>query len=230
MSHKENVVIHVPKVYDWVTRQVNVPLISFSGKDLYDPEFDKDSKKPFRSLCEKLVEPVDVTCHLATASGQKIDPTNTDALIIEELSQPRGRQDVDITLPSGETIVLQRVKVLVKGFVVVEAMDAEGTQVGSEPIPFATVQQFFLCAPEGTELDAHISFFDCDADLIITDQFQQLDISITLCLEVQMEAKVKLNVEAKIAKPREELAVSDVVCPERKFPPQCPEVFPTDIC
>jgi hypothetical protein len=226
LRDKENVCINVPKVYDWVTRQVDLPLISFTGDQLNDVNFDCDGTTPFGNLCDTLCEPFVVNCFVSNAAGQPVDPLKHGAIFCQEIVQPNGRHQVDVTLPSGETVTLEKVKVLVKGHVVVNVVDAEGTECTSEPIPFATAQTLFLCAPEGTELNCHISFFECDADLICTDQFEQLDVSITLCVEVQMEANVKLEIEAKICRPREELPISGIVCPERKFPPQCPEIFP----
>jgi hypothetical protein len=226
LRDRENVCIHVPKVFDWVTRQVDLPLMSFTGDQLNDIDFDCNGTTPIGNICDTLVGPFTVRCFLSNAAGQRLDPNNNNSFFCEEIVQPQGRHQVDVTLPSGQTVTLEKVKVLIKGFVVVSVTDAEGTTCTSEPIPFATAQTFFLCAPEGTVVECHVSFFECDADLICTDQFQQLDISITLCVEVQMEANVKLEIEAKICRPREELPISGILCPERKFPPQCPEIFP----
>lgn len=238
MSHKEKVCIKVPKVYDWVTRQVDLPLINFTGSQLDNIDFDCNGVSPFDNICDFLEAegPADfsVRCFLSNKWGQPINPKDAlkdGSLICQEILQPGGREDVPVTLPTGETVTLQKVKVLVKGFVGVDVVDAAGTVIcrTTKGIQFATAQTFILCAPEGTEVDCHISFFECDASLICMTEdqtnFQQLDISITLCLEVQMEAKVKLEVEGRFCKPREEILAA-TLCPEDKFPPQCPEIFP----
>jgi len=229
---KEKVCIRTRKVYDWVTRQVDVPLRSFSGDDL-EMIFPKANCPREGTICEFLtaqtMDPHDFTirCFLTDAAGNPIDPVvDQDALICQEITQPNGRQPVNVTLPSGETVTLQKVKALVKGHVVVQIVSPAGMVIcQSSPIPFATAQTFILCAPEGTQLNCHISFFECDTSLVCTNNFAQLDVSITLCLEVQMEADVKIEVEARFCQPREELAEA-VLCPTNKFPPQCPDVFP----
>lgn len=232
--HKEKVCIKTRKVYDWVTRQVDVPLRSFSNGELEAIFPSSKCPRNHESICDFFtssgMNPQDFTirCFLSDEDGNRIDPVvDNDALICQEIIQPNGRQPVTVTLPSGDQVTLQKVKVLVKGHVVVQILNANGHVVcESDAIPFATAQTFILCAPEGTTLDCHISFFECDASLICTNNFSQLDVSITLCLEVQMEADVKIEVEARFCKPREEI-LEATLCPTDKFPPQCPEVFPT---
>ncbi|ABO66107.1 MULTISPECIES: hypothetical protein [Geobacillus] len=230
---KEKVCIRTRKIYDWVTRQVDVPLRSFSGDDL-ETIFPSANCPRQGTICEFLAsqsadpQSFTIRCFLSDAEGNPIDPTvDHDALICQEITQSNGRQPVNVTLPSGETVTLQKVKALVKGHVVVQIVSPTGTVIcESAPIPFATAQTFILCAPEGTQLNCHISFFECDTSLVCTDNFNQLDVSITLCLEVQMEADVKIEVEARFCQPREELAEGVTLCPTKKFPPQCPDVFP----
>ncbi|KMY61023.1 hypothetical protein TGS27_1047 [Geobacillus stearothermophilus] len=228
----ERVCIRTRKIYDWVTRQIDVPLKSFSGDDL-ETIFPSDTCPGDGTICDFLaaqnMDPQNfaIRCFLTDAAGNPIDPVvDQDALICQEIMQPNGRQPVNVTLPSGETVTLQKVKALVKGHVVVQIVSPTGTVIcQSAPIPFATAQTFILCAPEGTQLNCHISFFECDTSLVCTDNFTQLDVSITLCLEVQVEADVKIEVEARFCQPREELAEA-TLCPTTKFPPQCPDVFP----
>jgi len=232
---KEKVCIKTRKVYDWVTRQVDVPLRSFSNAEL-EAIFPESTcpREHGQTICEMFTsngfnaDELTIRCFLADEEGNRIDPVvDNNALICQEIIQSNGRQPVKVTLPSGEKVTLQKVKALVKGHVVVQILNGNGTVVcQSDAIPFATAQTFILCAPEGTTLDCHISFFECDASLVCTDNFTQLDVSITLCLEVQMEADVKIEVEARYCKPREEILESSPLCSTESFPPQCPEVFP----
>ena len=230
---KEKVCIKTRKVFDWVTRQVDVPLKSFSNADLEAIFPETTCPTQGQTICDFFTsngfnaDDFTIRCFLTDEAGNKIDPVvDNNALICQEIIQPYGRQPVQVTLPTGDKVTLQRVKVLVKGHVVVQILNGMGNVVcQSAPIPFATAQTFILCAPEGTMLECHISFFECDASLVCTENFAQLDVSITLCLEVQIEADVKIEVEARICKPREEISEASV-CPIDKFPPQCPEVFP----
>ncbi len=221
---KHKVCIKVPKVYDWVQRQVEVPLLSFEGEKL-DDIFDLNGNYEYDTeLCEILADTdYTVHCHLIE-----------DSILCKEIKQHPTRHDVDVTLPTGETITLQKVKVLLKGKVQVvidiqnPGPNCKKHKIVSEPINFQTVQTFFLCAPEGTDLKCKVTYFQCDADVIceLDPHFEQLDVSILLCLDVQMETDVKLEVEAAICKPRQELPIEDIVCPTDIFPPQCPEIFP----
>lgn len=230
-SRKEKVCINTRKVFDWVTRSVDLPLISINDDDL-DEIFDCDGTTD--DICMFLknmghTRDVTVNCFLSDKDGNRIDPNEkSKSFLCMEISPQDKRQDVTVTLPNGDEVTLQRVKVLVKGFVTVEILDANDMVIcESRPIPFATAQTFILCAPDGTELDCHVNFFECDATLVCTDVFSQLDVSISFCLDIQMEADVKLEVEAKICKPREELTEASGACDNNmKFPPQCPEIFP----
>ncbi|MCH1626253.1 hypothetical protein [Fredinandcohnia quinoae] len=235
-KYKEKVCIKTRKVFDWVTRQVEIPIINMAD-DKLDTNFkcrnhkDKDFKDVDK-LCKFLLEEgndFSVSCFLSNEKGERIDPRDEEemAFMCKEIVPGSGRQDVNVTLPNGDTVVLQRVKALVKGFVAVEIESANGDVIcTTKGIPFATVQNFLLCAPEGTTLDCHVSFFECDANLICAEDFQQLDVALTLCLEVQIEADVKLEIEAKFCHPRDEILEPTTICPPNKFPQQCPEVFP----
>lgn len=225
---RERLCIRVPKVYDWVNRQVDVPLITFNGSsglgalgfDCGQPGQDDNPCCVFDDTAYV------VNCYVTDSEGNPVNPLKEGSLTCMEIAQPGGRHNITATLPSGDTITLQKVKALVKGYVVVEVSDLQGNNTcTSEPIPFATAQTFFLCAPQGTDLHCHVSFFECDANLICDGHdFQQLDVSITFCLDVQMEAYVKVEIEGSLCGPRQELAAG--VCPTHQFPPQCPELFP----
>jgi hypothetical protein len=210
----EKVCIKTRKVYDWVVRQVDVPLISISNDALCGIFKCNGSKK---DPCDVLTDSTEFTVNCTL---------NNDSLICQEIIQPGGRLPVTVTLPSGDDVTLEKVKILVKGTVTVTIVDATGAVVcTSTPIPFATAQTLLLCAPMGTILECHVTFFECDASLICTEDLSQLDVSITLCIDVQMEADVKLEIEARFCTPREEILAA-TLCPTNQFPPQCPEVFP----
>ncbi|WP_223700652.1 BMQ_0737 family morphogenetic spore coat protein [Sutcliffiella deserti] len=238
MSHKETerVCIKARKVYDWVSRQIDVALPAICNSDLdglFAGDHDHDDKANIADLlCDAKVGGLSVECFLSDEHGHKINTLayhhhrHHKGLTCKEITNPSDRPDVDVTLPDGTEIVLQRVKVLIKGYVTVHLVNSAGHVVFcSAPIPFHTIQTFLLCAPEGTELDCHVTFFECDSNLVATPEFSQLDVSLTLCLDIQMEADVKFEIDAKICRPREEI-IEGLICPTKEFPPQCPEIFP----
>jgi hypothetical protein len=229
--------------YDWESRQVDLPLISFNGDQLDHLEFicGCGCKEIFGYICKFLkregIEEYAVECFLSDKSGHPLKlhkAISCGALLCKEMEQACGRRDVEVRLPNGKIDVRQVVKVLVKGYVGVNVVDDCGNVIckTSKGIPFATVETFYLCAPRGTHLDCDVSFFECDASLLCKNkcqtEFQQLDLSISLCLDVRMVAnncchchhKCKCNCHRR----REVETIT--VCPERKFPPHCPQIFP----
>ncbi|WLR41355.1 hypothetical protein LC087_10565 [Bacillus carboniphilus] len=140
---REKLCIRVPKVYDWVERQVDLPLISLH--DLIQIGFDCDGVTGggVTGGCDDPCAVIDtsnaqVKCFLTNSLGKPVDPNSPGSILVQEITQINGRQDVSTTLPSGKKIILQKVKVLVKGFVVVEICDAKGNVCTSDPIPFAS--------------------------------------------------------------------------------------------
>jgi len=224
----ERVCILTRKIYDWITRQIDVNL-SFTDNLPVKFKCNGQTERTLEELCTFLeqFDSVSVNCFLSDKFGNPIETGFQDdkQVMVQEIGQ---RQPVTVTLPNGDQVTLQRVKTLIRGFITVEILDDmdDVVCVTKKPIPFVTTQTFLLCAPEGTELNVHVSLAECDATLICEEDIQQLDINLTLCLEVQTEADVKLEIEAKHCQPREEILEDVVLCPTEKFPPQCPEVFP----
>lgn len=227
MRDSENLCIRVPKVYDWVNRQVDLPLISFVGnRGLAKLNFDCEGVSGSKDdPCKVLGKHTVTRCFLSDFNGHPIDSLKSPSIEIKEIIQPDGRLKVTSTLPNGDRVTLQKVKVLIKGFFVIEVSDTQGDFCISDPQPFAVAQTFFLCAPPGTDVVGDISFFECDAHLVCDDgDFQQLDVSLTFCLDVQMEANVKIEVEGRVCRPRHELPIN--TCDAYTIPPQCPDVYP----
>ncbi|MDE5412686.1 hypothetical protein [Alkalihalobacterium chitinilyticum] len=229
-GRQETLCIKVPKVYDWVTRQVDVPLQAFTGeKGLKQLNFNGKYLDP----CAELdgMGALSINCIVTDSAGHPVDPLKHGSILCTEIPQTHGRQEVEITLPDGEVVTLQKVKVLKKGYFVVQVTNAAGTVVyTSAPQHFAVAEKFFLCAPEGTYLQCEITDFECDAHLICDkddkgdSEFQQIDVSINMCQNIQMEALVKLEITADFCQPRQELPFE---CPPHHVPPQCPEIFPS---
>lgn len=106
---------------------------------------------------------------------------------------------------------------------------------------FSTTVQFdqevVLCLPE--PLDEHnivcrISAIECNpAGNVLFGGMVQLDVIV--CVEIQVEAEVKLEVLAKFCSPRpNSIPVPSPTpsfrCPPITFPPQCPQIFPVLNC
>ncbi|WP_209125412.1 hypothetical protein [Alkalihalobacillus sp. BA299] len=221
---QEALCIRVNKVYDWVTRQIEVSR-SFEGfTGLNQLNFDCNDITGITGMdADPCLFGTTATCFLSDQAGNRIDFTDPNAITCEEIAQ---REDVTVTLPSGQTTTLQKVKLIASGFFVVEIRDDNNQVVCvSDPQPFSSrPQHFILCAPQGTTVVCDLSTFSCEATLMCDNStFVSLDVVIDFCLNVQMEAPVKIKITAEFCQPREELPVT---CPGVTPPPQCPQVFP----
>lgn len=165
-----------------------------------------------------------IECFLSDSNGNRLDPLAEGSILCSEIPQIGGRKDVLVSLPNGKTVTLQKVKVLKKGFIVVEVSERNITMLTS-PIPFHVVETLFLCAPAGTSLHFEITDFECEASMIcdVNQNFQQLDLLISMCQSIHAEAEIKLEIEGILCEPRKEISTS---CPSIRIPSQCSEVFP----
>ncbi len=224
---KHNVCINVPKVFDWVVRPIELPVISISGTEELEelfPNCPPPTPSPAEDFCSFVVS------NNLRAECRVLEDTIITREVGYSEERDKRRRRVDVTLPSGECIKLQRVKVLVKGQLVVDAVNENNMVIcTSQPIEFSTIQTFYLCAPKDTEVETLVTQGECDAEFVCElgpTPHAQLDISISFCLDVAVIDFVKLEVEAAYCKPRDEFSLSQTICKTDLFPPQCPQVFP----
>ncbi|MBB6447896.1 RCC1 domain-containing protein [Bacillus benzoevorans] len=164
-----------------------------------------------------------VACYLTDENGNQLDPLSEGSLFCREIPQRGDRKNITMPLPNGQTITLHKVRVLHKGFVVVE-VSGRNITMKTLPIPFQKVETFFLCAPAGTSVHCEIIDFECEANIICdtNKNSQQLDLFISMCQSVQTEAEIMAEIEGKLCEPRMEISPS---CPILRSPSQCSEVF-----
>ncbi|QOY34196.1 hypothetical protein AWH56_015835 [Anaerobacillus isosaccharinicus] len=230
-KEKERLCIRVDKVYDWVTREIHKDFC-FEGVEglaklgfTKGPHCDKDHNKyPGIDPCQFFGPDatLEVKCFPTDAAGNKID---VDDIKVAQVGE---RQDVFV---EEVDTTLQLVRLKTTGYFVVQVTGIDcGKVLGtltSQPISFCIIDKYLLCAPEGTEINAHVYYFECEGTLSCEDgEFEQLALTLLLCQSVQVEAEVKVEVEGRICKPREEIIAPISVCPDITFPPQCPEIFP----
>jgi len=140
-----------------------------------------------------------LTCFLSDKYG---NPTET--LECQEIIQKTGRRNVEVNLPNNKIVILQKVKVLKKGFITVQVLN-KGKVCKLCIIPFKVVEEFILCAPSGTFIECKITEFECTA--FFTDDCKRLDIEISFCQQVQVMANVTIEVEANLCVPRTEIDI-----------------------
>ncbi|WP_243291403.1 hypothetical protein [Bacillus sp. FJAT-47783] len=227
MHHADKVCINVPKVFDWIRSRLEVPTIvfdklSFKECDHFDCDWKMNDPCKLLNKRRAIIE-----CLLTDKKGNVLDPNKKDSFICT--AQIQQDKEITVKLKSGETVTLKKVLVVVQGFIVIEVLNSFGFTICiSNPIPFKVVETFLLCAPEGTEAECEVTFFQCEADLICSQRgcFEELNLSIVICVDVQTTADVKLELEAEECEKREDFLPLELVeCPNDIIP-QCPEVFP----
>ncbi|WHY54515.1 hypothetical protein [Peribacillus simplex] len=98
-------------------------------------------------------------------------------------------------------------------------------------VPVSFMDEVILCFPEGTEINCNI--FDVQCTVVLNQMLGDMVVlDVTMCKDVQVEAEVKLEVEAKFCGPRPVIPIEEegFVCPTPRFPQQCPSFFPTTNC
>ncbi|MES9738809.1 Ig domain-containing protein [Peribacillus frigoritolerans] len=98
-------------------------------------------------------------------------------------------------------------------------------------VPVSFMDEVILCFPEGTEINCNI--FDVQCTVVLNQMLGDMVVlDVTMCKDVQVEAEVKLEVEAKFCGPRPVIPIEEegFVCPTPRFPQQCPTFFPTLNC
>jgi hypothetical protein len=84
------------------------------------------------------------------------------------------------------------------------------------------VRDVVICLPQPLNKQNIVcSVINCEGSGIVAEKEALLDLH--LCISVQVEAEVKLEIPAKFCQPRQPIPVSTTppICPEILFPPQC---------
>ncbi|MGP4082407.1 hypothetical protein ACTWQL_21180 [Pseudalkalibacillus sp. R45] len=228
--------IRVQKVYDWVTDALTVKkTVLFTKDQLRDIEeaMEDPSRRPLRLICEP---PKTHSLFPLNSSGNENHDHDHDlGFICEQVGETR-----DVTISTnGGFIDAQLVELLISTDVKILVVDRHGCVVTKAIVNASVFESFVLCFPEGTDLFCKVSKIFCRIPsgtvLLNTPAPDRFNVEITFCLDIQVEAEVKLEVLAKFCSPRDNdlVAEEDVIkdqCPRVEFPPQCPGIFPRPNC
>lgn len=210
----KNEVIRVPKVYDWVNDSVTVTKEVFFGEEereaieiaLADP-----SRRPLR-LVARVVHGPNTFC--------------------EQFGETR-----NVVVPiGGEFVNAQQVDLLLNAEVEIEVIDRHGDFVTEASVDIASLDSIVLCHPHGTELMCRLrevlAEITSGTVLLNGETPCSFFLNVTFCVDVQVEAEVKLEILAKFASPRENnleaVESASTKCPAVHFPEQCPDIFPVN--
>lgn len=203
--------IRVQKVYDWV-----VLANSYRNKVAIPDD------------CRALVD-------AAIRAGQDVTIS-----CVEPLTPPPSCNVVSIRreniVVGGTTVRVGVVRFVFSATVLVRVF-SDGTPLCEFSTTIQFDQEVVLCLPEPLNEDnivCRITAIECNpVGNVLLGGMVQLDVIV--CVEIQVEAEVKLEVLAKFCAPRpNSIPVPSPTpsfrCPPILFPPQCPPIFPVRNC
>lgn len=222
--------IRVPKVYDWVTDTLSVSRsIRFTEEQRKKIEkaMEDPSRRPLRIVCETPNIP-----SLFSLSKRHDDDCD-DNVLCEQVGE---KQNVTVPI-NGEFVDAQLVELLFTADVKLKVVDRHGCEVVALSVNASVFESFVLCFPDGTELMCDITKVFCRIPsgtvLLNSPSPESFTLEVTFCIDIQVEAEVKLEVLAKFCSPRNnDITAPESVekCPPVQFPAQCPDIFPRPNC
>jgi hypothetical protein len=218
--------IRVQKVYDWVTGSLDVrKTVSLTPEQIaaIEDALDDPSRRPLRFVAK-----VPKTNNEATEAC-------TEHFLCEQVGDKR---DVTAMLSGGQLTEAQLVELLFTTDVKVQVVDREGAVVTELMVNASVFESFVLCYPDGTDLYCRITkiFAKIPSGTVLLNSPAPTSIAldITFCVDIQVEAEVKLEVLAKFCAPRENdlspVEGEGEMCPAVSFPQQCPDIYPRPGC
>lgn len=224
--------VRVPKVYDWVTDTLSVSkTIHFTPeqKKKIEKTMEDPSCRPLRIVCET----PDVPPLFSLKKRREYDDGWGKDFLCEQVGEKR-----DVTVPlNGEFVDAQVVDLLFTADVKVKVVDRTGCEVAVLTCNTSVFESFVLCYPDGTELMCDITKVLCripSGTVLLNGPCPSwFTLEVILCVDIQVEAEVKLELLAKFCSPRETIEapeMAEIECPTPEFPPQCPDIFPRPGC
>jgi hypothetical protein len=226
-KHLQDECIRVQKVYDWVTDTLNVrKTVPFTPEQIaaIEEALDDPSRRPLRI----------VTKVPKTSQSNENAEACAEHFLCEQVGDKR---EVTVALNGGFTTA-QLVELLFTTDIKVQVVDRSGDLVTELMVNASVFESFVLCYPEGTDLYCRITkiFARIPSGTVLLNSPAPTSfaLDITFCVDIQVEAEVKLEVLAKFCSPREnDLEANECegeTCPEVSFPKQCPDIYPRRGC
>lgn len=229
MNSLQEECIRVQKVYDWVTDALTVKqTIHFTSDQIKKIEqaMDTPSKRPLRLVCH--------TPKRGRLFGLSSDKDDYDSDVhCEQVGEKR-----NVKVPvNGKFADAQLVDLLFTSDIKVSVVDRHGDEVTSTRCNVSVFEPFVLCHPDGTELFCKVTKVLCKIPsgtvLLNSPCPSSFKLEVTFCVDIQVEAEVKLEVLAKFCSPRDndlDVPENSQQCPDSSFPTQCPDIFPRQSC
>lgn len=139
-------------------------------------------------MCRNCIPIID--CYLTDKDGNIISPYAPNAIIYTEISKRNNHAKKQVKLPSGELIILDKVIVSIKGYVVLTI----GVNKISPPIPFEAIKQLYIYAPQGTNLNFKVKDFNCWViPFFIKDSYIFDKVKIVINIDTLADTKAKVD-------------------------------------
>ena len=225
-KHLQDECIRVQKVYDWVTGSLDVTkTVSLTPDQIaaIEEALDDPSRRPLRFVAK------------VPKTSNETNEACAEHYLCEQVGDKR---EVTAMLSGGQLTEAQLVDLLFTTDVKVQVVDREGTVVTEFLVNASVYEPFVLCYPDGTDLYCRITkiFAKLRSGSVLLNSPAPTSfmLDITFCVDIQVEAEVKLEVLAKFCAPREnDLSPTEgegEMCPEVSFPQQCPDIYPRPGC
>lgn len=246
MNHKKSIpkaanslqeeCIRVQKVYDWVTDTFSVTKqVTFNPEQLrrIEEALQDPARRPLRITCQTPVTPPAFPLSdMESTSSRHF--AECEEFLCEQVGEKR---DVTVAV-NGSFVDAQLVELLFTSEIKIAVVDRRGKVVTHLSTDASILEPFVLCFPDGTDLFCKITKILCRIPtgtvLLNSPAPSSFNITVTFCVDIQIEAEVKLEVLAKFCSPRNnDLSADeemDQQCPDVEFPAQCPDIFPRPNC
>ncbi|MFJ5623041.1 DUF3992 domain-containing protein [Peribacillus loiseleuriae] len=142
-----------------------------------------------------------VECFFTDQCGNQTNHCFNEIIECEEVLGVSGRTNRNVMLPSGKSMLLQKVKLRIKGYVCIKHYN-DNCYIG--PLPFFFEESFFLCAPNGTTIACIIENAHCHATLLPSvheDVHYVINLSIELLQHVKVLGNTNVLIEGNIVDP-----------------------------
>lgn len=223
-------VIRVKKVYDWVNDSITVKKEVFFGEEQLEAircAMEDPNRRPLRIIAKAPETPP-----VFPMSHSDPDHLHGHGFFCEQVGEKR-----EVVVPiNGEFVNAEQVNLLFNAEIEIKVVDRHGHLVTEACVDVAALEPFVLCYPNGTFLLCRIQKILAEITsgtvLLNMNAPRSFHLEVTFCVDVQIEAEVKLEILGKFATSRENnlepIEDEQTKCPPIEFPSQCPAIYPVN--
>lgn len=150
----------------------------------------------------------EIRCFLSNRHGQRIDVSKYPSSICHVVDINRRKQRKIPIHGSEGFAFLNEVDILIQGFITVQLLNTHGDICLSCLVPFSELETFFLCAPEGTNVQCDVTNFECKAFMFPYGKKCNTHILVNIknevCLSVYSFKTANLEIDTTLCSPRQE--------------------------